>query len=300
MTFTTEHHGRFGVEPILRALHVAPSTYYGWLHQRAHPCARRVLDAAITERMEAIHEMSGQTYGSPRIHAQLRRDGVRVGRKRVERLMRAHGMEGVQFRRSKLRTTRQDPAATPAPDLVNRDFTATRPNQLWLADFTYVPTGEGTLYLAAIRDAFSRRIVGWTCSDRMTTDLVLGALELALWQRDVIRGELVHHSDRGSQYTSLRFSQRLIDAGIAASMGSTGDSFDNAMAETFFSIIKREKLYRHTWRTRHDAEMAIFEFIDGWYNPRRIQKELGWLSPEEFEEAHYEIRREALTSVGSK
>jgi putative transposase len=294
MTFVAAHRDRFGVEPILRVVGIAVSTFYGWQAQAAHPSRRAVDDRALLGRIRAIHTRSGGTYGAPRVHAQLGRDGIRVGRKRVERLMRAAGLHGAFVRKRRRSSTRQDPRATPAPDLVNRQFTAAAPNRLWVADISRIPTGEGPLWLASVRDAFSRRIVGWKSSDRADTDLVLGALEYAIWGRDLgadpdpgPHQRLIHHSDKGAQYTAIRFTQRLVDAGIAASTGSVGDSFDNALAENFFSILKVERVYRTTYRTREDAELDIFRFIDTWYNPRRIQKRLGWLSPEEYEEAYW-------------
>ncbi|MEV5544045.1 IS3 family transposase [Saccharopolyspora shandongensis] len=189
--------------------------------------------------------------------------------------------------RKKWRTasTKRDPKAVPSPDRINRDFTAAAPDRLWVADVTRIPTGEGVFWLAAVRDAFSNRIVGWRCSDRCDTDLVLGALEYAIFSRDVRDGQLIHHSDRGSTYTAIRFTNRLADNGILPSMGSVGDSYDNALMENFFSTLKIELVYRNSWRTRDEAENAIFGYIDGWYNTQRIQKELGWLSPDEYETA---------------
>lgn len=295
MTFVDASRDRFGVEPILRVLDIAVSTFYGW-QARAHaPCQRTLDDRALSGRIRAIHARSGGTYGAPRIHAQLRRDGVRVGRKRVERLMRAAGLQGAFLRKRWRSSTRQDPRATPAPDLVSRQFTAGAPNRLWVADISRIPTGEGPLWLASVRDAFSRRIVGWKASDRADTGLVLGALEYAIWGRDLgadradnpDRPQLIHHSDKGAQYTAIRFTQRLADAGIAASTGSVGDSFDNALAENFFSTLKVELVYRTSFRTREEAELALFRYIDGWYNPHRIQKRLGWRSPDEYEAAYH-------------
>ena len=277
---------RFGVDPILRVLDVAPSSFYGWLDQQRNPSARRRGDEQILAEITEIHDRSGGTYGSPRVHATLHRRGVPVSRKRVERLMREHDLQGA-FLPKKWRTssTRQNPAATPARDLVNRDFTAPAPNRLWVADATRIPCGQGVFWLAAVRDAFSNRIVGWRCSDRCDTDLILGALEYAVWTRGIRDGQVVHHSDRGSNYTSLRFGQRLNDHGILASMGSVGDSYDNALMENFFATLKTELIYRTSWRTRDEAENALFAYIDGWYNTERIQHRLGWLSPDEYEAA---------------
>jgi putative transposase len=291
MSLVCEHRDRFGVEPILRVLEVPTSTFYGWLAQQRDPSKRRRQDAWLLGKIRAVHGRSGGTYGAPRVHARLRRDGVRVSRKRVERLMAQHGLQGAFLRKRWRCSTRQDPRATPAPDLVDRNFTAPAPNRLWVADISRIPTGEGPLWLASVRDGFSRRIVGWKASDRADVELVLGALEYAVWGRgldsDPCQRRLVHHSDRGAQYTAIRFTQRLADAGIQPSMGSVGDSLDNALAENFFSILKVERVSRTSYRTREEAELDLFRSIDGWYNPHRIQRELGWLSPDEYEEAYY-------------
>jgi putative transposase len=303
MSFVGEHRDRFGVEPILRVLEIPTSTFYGWLAQHRRPCQRRRQDAWLLGKIRAVHQRSGGTYGAPRVHAQLRRDGVRTSRKRVERLMGQAGLQGAFLRKRWRCSTRQDPKATPAPDLVDRNFKAEAPNRLWVADLSRIPTGEGPLWLASVRDAFSRRIVGWKASDRADVELVLGALEYAIWGRgldgagDPAQRRLIHHSDRGAQYTAIRFTQRLADAGIQPSMGSVGDSFDNALAENFFSILKVERVYRTTYRTREEAELDIFRYIDGWYNPQRLQRELGWLSPDEYEEAYY--HRESSGTLAS-
>lgn len=276
------HQATYGVEPLLAAIGEPVSTYY----ERARPAVsdRTWSDAQLCDRIFTIWTRSRRSYGSPRVHAVLAGEGVRVGRKRVERLMRELRIEGAHLRRH-WRTTRQDRRAAAAPDLVERRFAAEAPNRLWVADLTYVKTLQGVLYLAVVLDVFSRKVVGWQMSDRMTTDLVLSALEMGLWRREVTRGGLIFHSDKGSQYTSLRFTQRLADAGVAPSTGSVGDSFDNAMAESFFGTIKTELLYRHTWATRHDAELAIFAWIEGWYNPDRIMDALGMRSPDQYEAA---------------
>ena len=291
MSFVSEHRDLFGVEPILRVLQIPVSTFYGWLAQQRRPCQRRHQDTWLLGKIRAVHQGSGGTYGAPRVHAQLRRDGIRTSRKRVERLMAAHGLQGAFLRKRWRCSTRQDPRATPAPDLVDRNFTAPAPNRLWVADISRIPTGEGRCGWPA--SAFSRRIVGWKASDRADVDLVLGALEYAVWGRgldgagDPAQRRLIHHSDRGAPYTAIRFPQRLADAGIQPSMGSVGDSLDNALAENFFSILKVERVYRTSYRTREEAELDLFRYIDGWYNPHRIQRELGWLSPDEYEEAYY-------------
>ncbi|MGW1743900.1 IS3 family transposase [Nocardia sp. NPDC001965] len=197
-------------------------------------------------------------------------------------------MQGAFLRkRWRIASTRTDPGAAPAPDLVGRVFTADRPNRLWVADATRVPCSQSAFWLAAVRDAFSNRIVGWKTSDRCDTELVLGALEFAVWSRDIRDGELIHHSDRGSTYTAIRFANRSADNGIAQSLGSVGDSYDNALMENFFSTLKTELVYRRAWRTRDEAENALFAYIDGWYNSQRIQKKLGWRSPDEFEASYH-------------
>jgi transposase InsO family protein len=203
MSFVDQHRDRFGVEPVLRVLEIPVSTFYGWVAQQRDPCQHRRRDAWLLGKIRAVHTRSGGTYGAPRVHAQLRRDGIRVSRKRVARLMGAHGLQGAFLRKRWRSSTRQNPKATPAPDLVDRDFTAPAPNRLWVADISRIPTGEGPLWLASVRDAFSRRIVGWKASDRADTELVLGALEYAVWGRgldgDPAQRRLIHHSDRGAQ-----------------------------------------------------------------------------------------------------
>ena len=302
MRFVGEHRDRFGVEPILWVLEIPTATFYGWLAQQRDPCQRRRQDAWLLHKIRAVHGRSGGTYGAPRVHAQLRRDGICSSRKRVARLMGQAGLQGAFVRKRWRCSTRQDPTATPAPDLVNRDFTAPEPNRLWVADLSRIPTGEGPLWLASVRDGFSRRIVGWKASNRADTELVLGALEYAVWGRglgdDPGQRRLIHHSDRGAQYTAIRFTQRLADAGIQPSMGSVGDSFDNALAENFFSTLKVELVYRTSFRTREAAELELFRYIDGWYNPIRIQKALGWRSPDEYE-ADYYRNLEAATPAGT-
>ena len=288
MTLVDQLGDRFGVEPILRVLEIPVSTFYGWVARRRRPSPRDIEEVWLGEQIQRIHKESDGTYGSPKVHAQLRREGLRVSRKRVERLMREAGLQGAFMRKRRRSSTRRDPRATPAADLVNRQFTAPAPNQLWVADISRIATGEGPLWLASVRDAFSRRVVGWKASDRADTELVLGALEYALWSRNVERERLIFHSDHGAQYTAIRFTQRLEDAGARPSMGSVGDSYDNALAENFFSSLKVERIYRTTYRTREEAELDLVRWIDGWYNPRRIQRELGWLSPDEYEEAYYQ------------
>ena len=271
----------YPVATMCRLLGVSTSGFYAWLKRPESARARR--DAELAERVEAVHARSHGTYGAPRIHAELRAEGERVGRKRVARLMKARGLVGVS-RRKGCQTTSRDESAQPAPDLVEREFAAEAPDRLWVADITYVPTWEGFLYLAVVLDVFSRRIVGWAMAAHLRTELVLSALNMALWQR---RPEaVVHHSDQGCQYTSLAFSRRCEEAGVRPSMGSVGDCFDNAMAESFFATLECELLDRVTFRTRAEAERAIFEFIEGWYNPHRRHSALGYLSPMEYEQRH--------------
>jgi putative transposase len=290
MSFIDAHDFPAGL--VLRVLGVAESTYYDRRARKVAPSRRELDDAALLEqicKIRAAHEFAA-TYGSPRVWLELRRQGVRVGRKRVERLMREHGLQGAHLRRGwKGGSTRQNPRHTAAPDLVERDFRASAPNRLWVADLTRILTGEGVLWLASVRDAFANRIVGWATDPRATTTLVLTALNHALRCRDVRAGQLIFHSDKGAQYTALRFTQRLVDAGVAPSTGSTGDSYDNALAENLWSTIKVELLYwpQTTFPTRADAEHALLRYIDGWYNPRRIQAALGGLSPDEYEEAYH-------------
>jgi putative transposase len=294
MSFIDAHDFPAGL--VLRVLDIPTSSYYDWRARRVTPSRRELDDAALLEqivKVRSVHEFAA-TYGSPRVWLELRRQGVRVGRKRVERIMREHGLAGAHLRRGwRHGSTRQNPAHTAAPDLVDRDFRATAPNRLWVADLTRLVTGEGVLWLASVRDAFANRIVGWATDPRATTALVLTALNHALRSRDVRAGQLIHHSDKGAQYTALRFTQRLLDAGVAPSTGSTGDSFDNALAENLWSTIKVELMYwpGTTFATRAEAEHALLRYIDGWYNPRRIQAGLDGLSPDEYEDAYHRHTR---------
>ncbi len=288
MKFVDEHRDRFAVVLLLRVLDIAESTYCGWVEQDQQPCDRGLVDRGLLSDIHEIWTDSGCTYGSDRVWRQLRRDGILVSRKRIERLMRQQGWQGAFLRRGwRCGSTRQDPRAMPAPDLVECRFVAAGPNRLWVADATWIPCGGGVFWLAAVRDVFSNRIVGWRCSDRCDTDLFLGALEYGIWTRDVRDGQLIHHGGRGSNYMSFRFSQRLADNGILALMGSTGDSYGNALMENFWSMLKTELVYWVSWRTRDEAENAIFNYIDGWYNTRRIQAGLGDRSPDEYEAAWY-------------
>ena len=237
------------------------------------------MDADLTAKICAAHAASKGTYGAPRLRIDLAEAGIRVSRKRVARLMRRAGLAGVSRRRSTVTTVRD--GARQAPDLVDRNFTADKPNMLWVADITYIPTWAGFLYLAVVLDAFSRRIVGWSMAATLHTQVVLDALDMALWQRRP--SGVIHHSDQGSQYTSIEFGKRCREAGVRPSMGSVGDAYDNAMAESFFATLECELLDRRRFKNQAEARMAVFEFIEGFYNPRRRHSSLGYLSPIKFE-----------------
>ena len=276
----TAHQAVHPVATMCRVLGVSPSGYYAW---RKRPLSTRArTDVELTAHIDAIHRMSRGTYGAPRIHAELAARGLQVGRKRVARLMRHAGVQGVS-RRKPFRTTMRDQTARPAPDLVDRQFTAAGPDRLWVADITYVPTWAGFLYLAVVLDAWSRRVVGWATESHLRTELVLAALDMAVAQRRPT--EVIHHSDQGCQYTSLAFGRRCREAGVRPSMGSVGDAYDNAMCESFFATLECELLDRDRFRTQADARLAIFDFIEGWYNPRRRHSALGYLSPMIYERA---------------
>lgn len=276
---------QFWIAPILNVLGVAASTYYGWLAQHRDPSQRRRSDAELLDQIREIHARPGATYGAPQGHASLRRRGHHVSRKRVERLMRADGLQGAFLRkRWRIASTRQNPSHTPAPDLVNRDFTATAPDRLWVADATRIPCGEGVFWLAAVCDAIFHRIVGRRCSGRCDTDLVLGALEYEVWIRNVAGGQIVHHSDRGSNYTSLRFGQRLEDHGILASMGSVGDFYDNALMENFSTLRPSSSTGNSGGPARRPRTNCSPTSTVG-TTTERIQARLGWFSPDEYETA---------------
>jgi transposase InsO family protein len=281
--YVDEHRGRFGVEPICRVLGVSASAYY----QRAtgRRSARVVEDERLLGRIREVHAANYYAYGSRRMWRALTRGGEQVGRGRVERLMRQHGIQGAKRRGKPWRTTRPDLAARRRPDLVNRDFSAPAPNRLWVADITYLRCWEGVVFFAFILDAHSRRIVGWQFASHMRTTLVLDALRMALHQRgpgaDV---ELVHHSDRGSQYTSIDYTQTLTDHGVLASVGSVGDAYDNALAESFVDTFKTELVTDRVWRSRAQLELAIVEYV-GWFNTVRLHSALGDRPPAEFETA---------------
>jgi putative transposase len=264
---------------LCRVLGVSRSGYYAWRERPAS--ARTGSNLVLTDRIRTIHERSRGTYGAPRIHAELRYEGVCCSRKRVARLLRVAGLQGCH-RRKGPRTTRRAPDIAPAADLVRRDFAAAAPDRLWVADITYIPTWAGFLYLAVVLDACTRRIVGWAMAEHLRTELVIEAVEMALWQRRPVAG-VIHHSDQGSQYTSLAFGRRLREAGMTASMGSRGDCFDNAMAESFFATLECELLARHSFPTRNAARLALFDYIEGFYNTHRRHSALDYLSPLAYE-----------------
>ena len=243
----------------------------------------------LTGKICAIHRRSRETYGSPNIRAELADDyGIRVSRKRVARLMRQNGLRGATLRKYVV-TTQSDPEAVKPIDLVERRFFADAPDQLWVADMTYIPTWSGWLYLAMVLDVYSRKIVGWAMDTNMRTELILDALQMAVTQRQP--SGVIHHSDRGSQYTSYAFGKRCREAGIMPSMGSVGDAYDNAMAESFFATLEREVLNRRRFRSQAEAKMAVFEWIEGWYNPHRRHSGLGYRSPGNFERLYWQARQ---------
>jgi putative transposase len=270
----------FPVSVMCEVLGVSRSGFHGW-ESRA-PSDRALSDAWLTSRITKIHEQARGVYGSRRVQAELRLgEGVQVSRKRVRRLMRQAGISGlVKVKRG--RTTIRVPGVRVADDLVERNFRPEAPNVLWVADITYLRTWEGWLYLAAVQDAYSRRIVGWAMTEHMWTELVADALQMAVHRRRPEPG-LVHHSDQGAQYVSLGFGQQAREAGIAVSMGSKGDAYDNAVAESFFATIKKELVHRQSWPSRRDLSSAVFEYIEAFYNRQRRHSTLGYLSPEEYE-----------------
>jgi len=270
------------VGTMCRLLQVSRSGYYAWLERPM--CARARQDLALTGKIEAIHRGSNGVYGSPMIHAELADDyQIHVGRKRVARLMRCAGLRGATLRKYVV-TTLRDPKVERAVDLVDRKFFTDAPDRLWVADITYIPTWSGFLYLSMVLDVYSRRIVGWAMETHLRTELILAALNMAVTQRRP--RAVIHHSDQGCQYTSYAFGKRCQEAGVMPSMGSVGDAYDNAMAESFFATLERELLDRRRFRSQAEAKMAVFEWIEGWYNTRRRHSSLGYRSPVNYERAH--------------
>ena len=271
----------YPVSVLCRVLKVSRSGYYDWKDRS--PSKRDRENTALTEKIREIHDRSRGIYGYPRVHAELRALGVRCSKKRVARLMRKASLQGCVRSRRK-RTTRRDEHAIPAPDLVGRNFAAAAPNKVWTADITYVHTQEGFLYLAFILDVYSRKVVGWSMANHLRTELVVDALEMALWRRKPNAG-LIHHTDRGSQYTALSFGKRLKEAGIVPSMGRAGSALDNAISESFVASLKCELLHRQRFLSREAARTAVFDYIEGFYNRVRRHSSLGYLSPSDYEEA---------------
>ncbi len=270
------------VHTMCRVLQVSASGYYAWSDRP--PSRRTIEDAVLVERIRTIHADSDATYGMPRVRAELVEQGLKISGKRVARLMRSNAIRGVSRRRGFVVTTQRDQRQRPAPDLVQREFKADGPNQLWVADMTYVPTWAGFIYLAVVLDVWSRRIVGWAIGEQMTAELVLAALNMALQQRRPVG--VIHHSDQGSQYTSVAFGERCKKMGVRPSMGTVGDAYDNAMAESFFATLECELIDRRKWQTKTEARLALFTYIEGWYNPRRRHSALGQTSPANFERRH--------------
>jgi putative transposase len=280
--FVDEYRGRFGVEPICRTLGVSASAYY----QRAtgYRSVRRLEDERLLDRIRELHAANYYAYGSRRMWKALAREGEQVGRGRVERLMRRNGIQGAKRRRKPWRTTIPDPDARLRPDLVQRDFNAAGRNQLWVSDFTYLRCWEGLVFFAFVVDAYDRAIVGWQFAAHMRTDLVLDALRMALAMTERVEEvQLVHHSDAGSQYTSFDYSQTLDDHRVLASIGSVGDAYDNALAESFVDSFKTELIRDRVWRSRSQLELAIVEYV-AWFNTHRLHSALGDVPPAEYEE----------------
>jgi putative transposase len=305
--FVDDHRDRFGVEPICRVLgqagmQIAPSSYYA---ARSRPPSRRARrDVDLVAEIRRVHQANYGVYGARKVWAQLRREGIEVARCTVERLMRAHGIRGAVRGAAKRHTTLPDPRAAIPADLVDRDFRAEAPNRLWVADITYLRTFSGWVYAAFVLDVFSRRVLGWQLARHLRTDLALDALEQAIWTRQRNGGRdlsgLVHHSDRGSQYLSIRYTERLADAGGVTSVGSRGDSYDNAVAESFHGLFKTELIRRRgPWRGLDDIELATLEWID-WYNHRRLHGQIGMIPPAEIEDRYHEHQDDRTEAVSNE
>ena len=272
------YQAEFSTTLMCKTLGVTTSGFYAW--QSRAPSEHRRADLLFGDRIEAIFKSSRSTYGRPRIQAELRDAGIAISNRRAARLMRERNIYGASRRKWTITTVR-NPHARPAPDLVDRKFTAERPDQLWVADITYIPTWSGFLYLAVVLDACSRRVVGWAMANHLRTELVLDALNMAIFRRRP--ASVIHHSDQGTQYTSIAFGQRCKEAGVRPSMGSVGDCYDNAMCESYNATLECELLVRNRFKTLREAETAVFDFIEGWYNTHRRHSSIGYLSPREFE-----------------
>jgi transposase InsO family protein len=284
--FIVQVRNQYPVRLLCRVLGVGKSGLYRWLSRGGAPTVKQAQDAVMIDTIRRAHVLTRGVYGYRRITAELREQGCVVNRKRIARLMSLAGLSGADRRRRAGKPRQAERQTPPAPDLVNRQFTADAPDQLWVADATYLRTWEGWLYLAVVVDAFSRKVVGWSISDRFTSELVIDAFGMAAHRRQPVAGQVIHHSDRGCQYTSYAFGSRLRDSGVLASMGSVADAYDNAMAETFFATIKTELVYRRSWPTRHELETEIFSYIEGFYNRVRRHSALGYVSPERYEYHH--------------
>lgn len=283
--YIDRHRDQYGVEPICQALEFAPSTYYA--RAARPPSARAIRDAELIDQIRRVYKENHSVYGADKIWAQMNREGTQVARCTTERLMAQMGIAGVLRHGAPKRTTISDPSAARPPDLVDRNFRATAPNRLWVCDFTYACTWAHTVYVAFVIDVFSRMIAGWRCATSMRTALVLDALEMANWARPAITEGLVCHSDAGSQYTSIRYTERLCQIGAAPSIGSIGDSYDNAMAESTIGLYKAELHRRHgPWRNLDHLELGTSGWVD-WFNQRRLHSGIGMIPPAEFEAAHY-------------
>jgi putative transposase len=283
--FIAARKAEHSIKTMCRVLGVSRSGFHAW--ENRPPSARRLEDDRLLERIREIHAANREVYGSPRVHAELvLSDGQRIARKRVERLMRQAGLTGLRPKK-RGRTTVRVPGVRVCEDLVDRAFLAAAPNRLWVADITYLRTWEGWLYLVAVQDVFSRRIIGWSMADHMRTELVTDALQMGLAQRRPEPG-LIWHSDQGSQFVSLAFGQQARAAGIAQSMGSRGDCFDNAVAESFFATLKKELIHGRTWPSKAELRTEVFEYIEIFFNRRRRHSTLGMLSPEQFERNHHQ------------
>ena len=281
--FIEDHRDRFPVSRMCKVLGVSPSGYYAW--RGRPPSKREMANRALLKKIKAVFEENRETYGSPRIYQILRKLGLMCSQNRVARLMRAEGLQAKQTRRFRA-TTRRNKSHRAAPNVLKRDFVADRPNQKWLADISYIPTQEGWLYLAVILDLYSRQIVGWAMSSRMTTALTLGALRMALRLRQPEPG-LIHHSDQGSQYTDKLYKAELEDHGIVISMNGAGSWYDNAPMESFFGTLKSEQVHHCVYRTRNEARSDVFYYIEAFYNRCRLHSSLGYLSPEACEQLYH-------------
>jgi putative transposase len=293
-SFVDQPRDRFGVEPLCKVLQIAPSGYRrhaAQLRDSSKRCARARRDESLQPEIKRVWESNMQVYGAPKVWKQMNREGIAVARCTVGRLMKLQGLRGA-VRGKRIRTTIPDMTVPRPQDRVNRQFTADRPNQLWVSDFTYVSTWQGWLYVAFVIDVFARRIVGWRVSSSMTTDFVLDALEQALYARQPgDDGTLIHHSDRGSQYLSIRYSERLAEAKIEPSVGSRGDSYDNALAETINGLYKAELIHRRApWKTKQAVEVATLEWV-AWFNHHRLMEPLGYIPPAEAEANYYKELR---------